>query len=89
MNTSIVDLINLVVIYATDYLMPLLLLGFVVAVIARLLITVTVRRQKKFVKEFSKRIHLDISTWNIWSWCRLPSDKICLSRCFWTRSILL
>lgn len=62
MNTSIVDLINLVVIYATDYLMPLLLLGFVVAVIARLLITVTVRRQKKFVKEFSKRIHLDIST---------------------------
>ena len=61
MNTSIVDMINLVVVYATDYLMPLLLLGFVFAVIARLLITVTVRRQKKFVKEFSKRIHLDIT----------------------------
>jgi len=60
MNAAIVDLINLVVQYATDYLMPLLLLGFVLAVIMRLLITVTVHRQKRFVKEFCKRVHQDI-----------------------------
>ncbi|HKJ52134.1 MAG TPA: MotA/TolQ/ExbB proton channel family protein [Gammaproteobacteria bacterium] len=61
MNESIVNLINAVVIYATDYLMPLLLIGFVLAVIMRLLITVTVHRQKRFVKEFCKRVHQDIA----------------------------
>ncbi|MGD8421391.1 MAG: MotA/TolQ/ExbB proton channel family protein, partial [Gammaproteobacteria bacterium] len=61
MNESIVNLINAVVVYATDYLMPLLLFGFVLAVIMRLLITVTVRRQKRFVKEFCKRVHQDIA----------------------------
>ena len=60
MNAAIVDLINLVVQYATDYLMPLLLFGFVLAIIMRLLITVTVHRQKRFVKEFCKRVHQDI-----------------------------
>jgi len=61
MNESIVNLINAVVVYATDYLMPLLLFGFVLAVVMRLLITVTVRRQKRFVKEFCKRVHQDIA----------------------------
>ena len=61
MNESIVNLINAVVVYATDYLMPLLLFGFVLAVIMRLLITITVRRQKRFVKEFCKRVHQDIA----------------------------
>jgi len=61
MNEAIVDLINAVVIYATDYLMPLLLFGFVLAVIMRLLITVTIHRQKRFVKEFCKRVHQDIA----------------------------
>ena len=61
MNAAIVDMINLVVAYATDYLMPLLLIGFVLAAIMRLLITVTIRRQQRFVKEFCKRIHEDIS----------------------------
>lgn len=60
MNESIFDLINIVVQYATDYLMPVLLIGFVLAVIMRLLITVTIRRQKRFVKEFVKRVHQDI-----------------------------
>ncbi len=60
MNSAIVDMINLVVTYATGYLMPLLLIGFVLAVIARLLITVTIHRQKRFVKEFCKRVHQDI-----------------------------
>jgi len=60
MNETIVDMINLVVAYATDFLMPLLLFGFVLAVIARLLITVTIHRQKRFVKEFCKRVHQDI-----------------------------
>jgi hypothetical protein len=61
MNAAIVDMINLVVAYATDYLMPLLLGGFVLAVIMRLLITVTIHRQKKFIKEFCKRVHQDIA----------------------------
>ena len=61
MNESIVNLINAVVVYATDYLMPLLLFGFVLAVIMRLLITVTIHRQKRFVKEFCKRVHQDIA----------------------------
>jgi hypothetical protein len=61
MNAAIVDMINLVVAYATDYLMPLLLIGFVLAVIMRLLITVTIHRQKKFIKEFCKRVHQDIA----------------------------
>jgi hypothetical protein len=61
MNEAIVDMINLVVTYATDFLMPLLLVGFVLAVIARLLITVTIHRQKRFVKEFCKRVHQDIA----------------------------
>jgi hypothetical protein len=60
MNATIVDLINFVVQYATDYLMPVLLFGFLLAIIMRLLITVTVRRQKRFVKEFVKRVHQDI-----------------------------
>lgn len=60
MNATIVDLINVVVLYATDYLMPLLLFGFLLAVIMRFLITVTIRRQKRFVKEFVKRVHQDI-----------------------------
>ena len=60
MNATIVDLINVVVLYATDYLMPLLLFGFLLAVIMRLLITVTIHRQKRFVKEFVKRVHQDI-----------------------------
>ncbi|MDH3386758.1 MAG: MotA/TolQ/ExbB proton channel family protein [Gammaproteobacteria bacterium] len=60
MNATIVDMINLVVLYATDYLMPVLLFGFVLAIIARLLITVTIHRQKRFVKEFCKRVHQDI-----------------------------
>ena len=46
MNAGIFDLINFVVEYATDYLMPFLLIAFVLAVIARLLITVTIHRQK-------------------------------------------
>ncbi len=61
MNATIVDMINLVVLYATDYLMPLLLFGFLLAVAARLLITVTIRRQQRFVKEFCKRVHQDIA----------------------------
>jgi len=60
MNATIVDMINIVVLYATDYLMPLLLFGFLLAVVMRLLITVTIRRQKRFVKEFVKRVHQDI-----------------------------
>ena len=60
MNASIFELINVVVQYATEYLMPTLLIAFVLAVIVRLLITVIVRRQRRFVKEFSKRVHYHI-----------------------------
>ena len=61
MNAAIVDMINLIVLYATDYLRPALLIAFALAVIMRLLITVTIHRQKRFVKEFCKRIHQDIN----------------------------
>lgn len=60
MNSSIVDLINFVVQYATDFLMPLLLFAFIFAVITRVLIAVTIKRQKNFVEEFCKRVHRDI-----------------------------
>ena len=60
MNESIVGLINGIVEYATEYLMPILLLAFIVAVIARLLITIVIRRQKRFVNEFCKRVNQHI-----------------------------
>lgn len=60
MNSTIVELINLIVQYATEYLMPVLLIAFFIAVIVRLSITVIVRRQKRFIKEFSKRVHYHI-----------------------------
>ena len=62
MNASIVDLINIIVQYATSYLMPFLILAFGLAVSVRLLITVVINRQKRFVKEFCKRVHHDILT---------------------------
>lgn len=62
MNASIVNIINIIVQYATDYLMPILLLAFCLAVIVRLLITVIINRQRRFVKEFCKRVHNDIMT---------------------------
>ncbi len=57
MNTSIAGLINVIVTYATDYLMLFLLISFCMAVVLRILITVIVTRQKKFVLEFCKRVH--------------------------------
>jgi len=60
MNSSIVDLINIIVQYATSYLMPFLLVAFCLAVVVRLLITVIINRQRRFVKEFCKRVHHDI-----------------------------
>ena len=62
MNESIVDLINIIVQYATSYLMPFLLLSFCLAVAVRLFITVIINRQRHFVKEFCKRVHHDILT---------------------------
>ncbi len=41
MNSSIVVYINHIVQYATDYLMPILLIAFVLAVVARILISIT------------------------------------------------
>lgn len=61
MNSYIVNIINLIVQYATDYLMPFLLAAFIIAVIARLLIYVIIYRQKRFVQEFCKRVHHDIT----------------------------
>lgn len=60
MNASIVEIINFVVRYATDYLMPFLLLVFILAVIARVLICIIVYRQKRFVEEFCKRVYHDV-----------------------------
>lgn len=60
MNASIVELINLIVQYATDYLMPFLIIAFLLAVLARIFITVVINRQQRFVKEFCKRVHHDL-----------------------------
>jgi hypothetical protein len=60
MNSSIVDLINLIVQYATEYLMPFLVISFLLAVLVRFLITVVINRQRRFVKEFCKRLHNEI-----------------------------
>lgn len=60
MNSNIVDAVNIVVQYSTDYLMPLLLVTFLVAVIVRLLISFVVSRQKQFVGQFCKRVHEEI-----------------------------
>ena len=60
MNANIVEMINVIVQYATDLLMPFLLVAFCLAVIVRLLITVVVNRQKRFVKEFCKRVNQDL-----------------------------
>jgi len=57
MNTNIIELINGIVLYATDYLMPILLIAFTLAVIVRILITIIVKRQNRFVKEYCKRVH--------------------------------
>jgi hypothetical protein len=59
-NSSIVDLINLIVQYATEYLMPFLVISFLLAVMVRFLITVVINRQRRFVKEFCKRLHNEI-----------------------------
>jgi len=59
-NASIVDMINIIVQYATDYLMPILLGAFVLAVIVRILITVIINRQRRFVKEFCKRVNREL-----------------------------
>ncbi|PCJ45599.1 MAG: hypothetical protein COA99_04555 [Moraxellaceae bacterium] len=60
MNSTIVDAINYIVQYATNYLMPFLLFAFVISVISRIFISVIVRRQKRFVEEFCKRVYQDI-----------------------------
>lgn len=60
MNAGIVELINLIVQYATDFLMPFLIIAFVLAVLARIFITVVINRQQRFVKEFCKRVHHDL-----------------------------
>ena len=56
MNESIVDLINIIVQYATSYLMPFLIVAFCLAVAVRLLITVIINRQKRFVKSLMTKL---------------------------------
>lgn len=53
-------MINVIVQYATDILMPLLLIAFCLAVAVRVLITIIINRQSRFVKEFCKRVHQDL-----------------------------
>mgnify|MGYP000131903493 CR=1 FL=1 len=67
MNSHIVEAINFIVQYATDYLMPALIVIFCMAVVARLLISTIIHRQKKFVEEFCKRVHQNL--------CQEPDAK--------------
>ena len=62
MNEGIVNLITTIVEYATSYLMPFLVLAFCLAVAVRVLITIIINRQRRFVKEFCKRVHHDLLT---------------------------
>lgn len=48
--------VDLLVLVATDLLMPLMLVGFGVLLVGRVLVTYTVKRQEWFVREFEKRV---------------------------------
>ncbi len=56
LNDLLNSWVDLVVLIATDLLMPLMLFGFIFLVVARILVTYTVKRQEWFVKEFEKRV---------------------------------
>lgn len=60
MNSTIVDTVNIVVQFSTEYLMSILLVAFILAVITRLLILFIISRQKCFVNEFCKRVHQEV-----------------------------
>ncbi|MDB2425969.1 hypothetical protein N9W41_00320 [bacterium] len=50
-------LIKGIAVFATDYLIPAMLLIFTVGVVLRILISITVKREEWFAKEFEKRVH--------------------------------
>ncbi len=56
MHALIKSLIDLVVLFTNQFLVPFLLSAFVFGVIARILVFYTVKRQEWFVKEFEKRV---------------------------------
>lgn len=55
------DLVNLLVEFATGNLMAIMLGGFALAVIFRLSLFYTIRREQKFSKEFNKRVTMFIT----------------------------
>ena len=57
MNDLITDVINGVINFANDMLMPLMVITFVGAVIMRLLIHYTIKREEWFAKAFQKRTY--------------------------------
>lgn len=56
------SLVDGLVIFATDLLMPVMVVAFVVAVITRGLVYYTVKREEWFSKEFSKRVRKFMDT---------------------------
>jgi hypothetical protein len=56
MNQLINAMVYAINVIANQFLMPIMLIAFIVGVIARLLVFYTVKRQEWFVKEFEKRV---------------------------------
>ncbi len=54
--------VDALVVFATEILLPLMAFGFVVAVITRILIFHTIKRQEWFSKEFEKRVNRTLET---------------------------
>ena len=55
-STSFIhQFLNVVIIFATDILMPFMLLAFIVSVVCRGLIYFTVKRHDWFAREFEKK----------------------------------
>ncbi|HYX35135.1 MAG TPA: hypothetical protein VE954_18720 [Oligoflexus sp.] len=56
-NSLINSVVDWIVVFATDALMPFMVVTFIVAVILRLIISFTVSRELWFSKEFEKRVN--------------------------------
>ncbi|MFK8137722.1 MAG: hypothetical protein AB8E15_05100 [Bdellovibrionales bacterium] len=59
---AVQSIVNLLVVFATDMLIPVMALAFLLGVALRFTITWTVRREMWFAKEFEKRVHAFLSS---------------------------
>ena len=57
-QSFIQGMVDALVVFATDLLLPLMVFSFLLALVARSLIYYTVSRHEWFTKEFEKRVNL-------------------------------